>query len=145
MTSASSSTVPVTTLSGTSYEAEASGNTITGDARVADCAACSGGKCVAFIGHASTLQFNNVWEKAASKYTLTVYYVYGNKGSHRNLHITVNGASRAMIVTVSALNNWNEVGILRTTVNLNTGNNTVSFSNPWGVAPNIDRIALSRI
>ncbi len=145
MTSASSSTAPVTTLSGTSYEAEAPGNTLTGAARVADCATCSGGTCVGFIGHASTLQFNNVWQKAAGKYTLTVYYVYGNKGSHRNLHITVNGASRAMIVTVSALNNWNEIGTFRVTVNLNVGNNTISFSNPWGVAPNIDRIVLSRI
>jgi hypothetical protein len=137
-----SSEAPAITRSGTSYEAEAPGNTITGGAIVASCAVCSGKKQVGDIGHTGTLQINNVREKTAGQYTLTIYYLYGNTGSHRNLHVTVNN-KKSTTITVSAMNNWNEIGTLQTAVSLNAGNNTIEFSNQWGVTPNIDRIVIS--
>jgi DNA-binding XRE family transcriptional regulator len=136
-----SSTTPVTTISGTTYEAEAPENTLTGGAIVSDCPACSGGKDVGKLGHAATLQFNNIKKKASGKYRLTIYYVYGIKGSHRNLHVTVNG-QRAIIITVVGLDSWNQVGTLIVTVNLNADNNIIIFSNPSGVTPSIDRIVV---
>ncbi len=50
--------VPTARAASNSYEAEASGNTLSGGARVARCPACSGGAEVGYVGRSGALRFN---------------------------------------------------------------------------------------
>ena len=60
-------------VSVTSYEAEASNNTLAGGAVVEGCSTCSGGNLVAWVGNnAGTLQFNGINAATAGNYALTI-------------------------------------------------------------------------
>jgi RHS repeat-associated protein len=83
-------------VNGTSYEAEASANTLSGGAVVATCSACSGGKEVGFIGEGGVLEVNNVSVASAGTYSMTIYYVDGDAG-------------RAATISLSALKLLKEV------------------------------------
>ena len=61
-----------------SYEAEASGNTLAGGARVSSCTACSGGSKVGFVGSGGTLTFNGVNAAATGDYQVTLVYLDGS-------------------------------------------------------------------
>lgn len=123
------------------YEAESSANTLGGNADVADCSACSGGKKVGNIGNGGTLQFNSVSEHRAGIYTLTVYYVDADAG--RPAYLSFNGGSGVLIdFHGTSDNNWNEVQSMQLLVQLNAGNNTIEFADPSGASPDIDRIVV---
>jgi hypothetical protein len=124
-----------------SYEAEASTNTLGGNADVASCSACSGGKKVGNLGNGGTLQFNNVSEASSGIYTLTIYYVDGDAG--RPAYLSFNGGS-GVLIDFHGLsdNNWNEVQSMQLSVQLNAGNNTIEFSDPSAASPDIDRIVV---
>jgi len=78
------------------YEAEASGNTLTGKARAVACAACSGGAAVAGVAEPGSgptggvLTFNNVAGVAAPQAELSIYYQH-NERSPVTGALTVNG------------------------------------------------------
>jgi hypothetical protein len=128
--------------SGTSYEAEASANTLAGGAVVASCTACSGGKKVGYVGKSGTLQFNNLNVAKAGTYSLTIYYVDGDAG--RSAQMSINGgATTTLNFHGTNDNNWNNVQSMVVSVPLNAGNNTIKFSNASNVAPDFDRITLS--
>ncbi|HVU70263.1 MAG TPA: carbohydrate-binding protein, partial [Ktedonobacteraceae bacterium] len=126
----------------TSYEAEASNNTLAGGAVVSSCSSCSGGEKVGYIGNGGTLTFNGVSASSAGSYTVTIYYLNGESGN-RTASLSVNGGSSTTL-TFSPTGGWNNVGSLTTTVTLNAGsNNTLVFSNSGGWAPDIDRIVIA--
>ena len=134
--SAASSPLTVTTSASggggtTSYEAEASGNTRTGTAVVAACGACSGGSKVGYVGNGATLAFNGVAGGTGGSRTVTVYYTSAEARS-----AVINGQT----VNLPATANWDTVGSASFTLNLASGSNTVTISNPSGWAPDIDRI-----
>lgn len=122
-----------------SYEAESSANTLAGGAVTAACSACSGGQKVGFVGNGGTLQFNNVTETTAGTYVLRIDYADGDAG--RSAQMSVNGgASQTLNFAGTNTGNWNYVQSQDVPVRLNSGTNTVVFSNPSGWAPDFDRV-----
>jgi hypothetical protein len=123
----------------TSYEAEATGNTLAGGAAAGTCSACSGGSRVRFVGNnKGTLQFNGVAGTAGSA-TVTIAYVNG--GATRTGQMSVNGAA-ATTLSFATTGSWNTVGTVNTTVTLKDGANTIKFSNSSGWAPDFDKITV---
>jgi len=132
----------VSALTVTSYEAEASGNTLSGKAAVAACTTCSGGKKVRFIGDgaANYVIINKVSAASAGSYTLTVYGVVDGT---RSFSVSVNGAAP---VTVSCTGKSWEAPVPAppsVTVTLKAGStNTIKFYNNSAYAPDLDRITI---
>ncbi len=125
-----------------SYEAESSANTLGGRAVVAACSGCSGGEKVGNIGKGGTLQFNNVQASSSGTHTLTISYIDGDAG--RSAQMSVNGAASTTISFHGTNDgNWNVVQTLTVSVSLNTGNNTIKFSNTSASGPDFDRITVS--
>lgn len=125
----------------TSYEAEASGNTVAGEAAARASSGASGGQLVGYVGGGAgnTLQFNNVNVAAAGSRTVTIYYASGDA---RSTSISVNGGATVSVSTPST-GSFDTVGSVTVILNLNAGNNTIKFSNSSGWAPDFDRITVS--
>jgi hypothetical protein len=141
-TSCSTNTpAPTPTASSTSsYEAEAPGNILAGGAAVSACGGCSNGQKVGFVGNNSgTLQFNGVQSASAGTKTLTIYYA---SGEARSAQVSVNGGS-ASTVNFPGSGGWTTVASVQVSVTLNSGANTIKFSNSSGWAPDFDRITLN--
>jgi hypothetical protein len=124
------------------YEAEASGNSIAGGARVANCSGCSGGRKVGFVGNNSgTLQFNGVSASAAGSAQVTIAYTNG--GATRTAQLTVNGGSTKTL-SFANTGSFNTTGTVTTSVTLRAGNNSLKFANTttgsW--APDFDKITV---
>ena len=131
--------------SGTSYEAEAAGNTLGGGATIQSCTACSGGQRVNSIGFGinnAYLIFNNVNVATAGNHTVVVYYTNGNNTS-LTFHADPNGASGPTTTVPSNGGfDWTQpVNSVSITLSLNAGNNTIRI---WdsNKAPDIDRIVV---
>jgi chitinase len=124
--------------SGGSYEAEA--GTLSGRAVVFSCSGCSGRKKVGRLGNdTGTLTFDGITAGQAGSYALTIAYVDADSG--RSAVLTVNGRSTVVGFHGTGDGDWNTVQTLTVSVPLNAGSNTVTFSNPSGDAPDIDRIS----
>ena len=126
---------------GASYEAEASGNTLAGQAAVRGSAGASGGSLVGYVGGgaANYLQFNNVQASSAGARQVTVFYT---SGENRSTTVSVNGAA-AVPVSTPSTGGWDTVGSVTVSLQLNAGANTIRFGNPSGWAPDFDRIVVS--
>ncbi|MBB5868130.1 chitodextrinase [Allocatelliglobosispora scoriae] len=136
--SAASGSLTVTTSAGggspVGYEAEASGNTLTGGALVASCASCSGGSKVGYVGNGATLAFNNVAGGTGGARTITIHYLSAVART-----AVINGQT----VNFAATADWNTVGTTTVTLTLGAGTNTITVANASGWAPDIDRITVS--
>ncbi|MER7922880.1 CBM35 domain-containing protein [Streptomyces sp. NPDC096057] len=117
-----------------SYEAEAA--TLAGGTTVTNCAHCSGGKKLSYLGNGGTATFTNVSEPAAGSYTMSVSFM--SVGQARSAVVTVNGVKQT--VSFPETPDYNTVVTKDVTVQLKAGNNTIQFSNPNAGAPNLDRI-----
>jgi len=127
----------------TSYEAEASGNTLSGTAKVGTtCTSCSGGKDVRFLGNgaANSVTINHVAVAASGSHTLTVFCVVNGT---RTFSVSVNGGTAT---TVSCTGTSFTAPVSKPpsiTVHLNAGSaNTIKFSNSTAFAPDLDRITV---
>jgi len=125
---------------GTSYEAEAGGNTIAGQAGARTSPAASGGSLVGYVGNgaANYLQFNNVAGTPGS-HSITVYYACGED---RSTQVSVNGGGTVTLATPST-GGYDTVGAVSLTVALAAGANTIRFGNATGWAPDLDRIVVN--
>ena len=124
-------------LAFTSYEAEAAGNTLTGNASVAGCDACSGGKKVGGLYLGGKLQFNDITVKKAGIYTVNVAYVSGDPRPATVYSNDGNGTS----LPFPSTGDWNTVDTISVQLALKAGANTITFdSGSDGYAPDIDRI-----
>ncbi|WP_211472592.1 carbohydrate-binding protein [Collimonas humicola] len=123
------------------YESEAANNTLSGGAVVANCQPCSGGRDVGYIGNGGTLVFNGVAAPSTASYTITIGYVNGDAGP-RSAQVSFNGAA-PVTVSFPSTGGWSSVGTLQVTGVLQSGNNTLTISNPSGWAPDIDGIAMA--
>ena len=119
---------------GNSYEAEAA--TLAGGTTITNCAHCSGGKKLSYLGNGGTATFNNVTESAAGSYTMAISFM--SVGQARTATVTVNGVNQT--VSFPETPDYNTVVTKNVTVQLKAGNNTIKFSNPTAGAPNLDRI-----
>lgn len=138
----------------TSYEAEATENTLNGTAVLQADSAASGGYNVGYIGLGSnnTLQFNNVSVPASGVYKMVIQYANAEKvGNHpyntnvvdRTADITVNGTVQKSGLHFRNTFLWNNYSTTVIDVTLNAGNNTIMFSNSSAYAPNFDKISIA--
>lgn len=139
----------------TAYEAEATGNTLSGAAAVVSDSAASGGKYVGWLGAgaANTMRFNNVTASAAGRYRMVVGYANGELGDgatnynsnivDRYAEISVNGGTAKKVYFRNTLG-WSNYWTTVVDVDLAAGANTVTFGNSSsGYAPNLDRIQIA--
>jgi uncharacterized protein YkwD len=123
----------------TTYEAEAATNALTGGAHVAACRRCSGGNRVTGVGLLGELTFTGVASERAGATKLAVTYT---SAEIRTAQIRVNG-SVATAVSFPATRGEGRTGTLRIVVTLKSGDNTLAFGNPTGVAPDIDKLVIT--
>ena len=149
----------------TSYEAEASTNTIAGGARISSCSTCSGGKKVGkaeyditpvssrygariiddggkkvgYVGSGGTLTFNGVTAPSDGTYNVTIAYL---DGEGRQAYVSVNGGS-GQLLQFTSTGDFNTLGTMTIPLQLTAGNNTIEFANPSAYAPDFDRILVA--
>ncbi|MET7747074.1 carbohydrate-binding protein [Micromonospora sp. NPDC005367] len=120
----------------TSYEAEASTNTLSGNASVASCDGCSGGQKVGNLYLGGKVQINGVTVKRAGIYTINVAYVSGDARSVTVYSNDGNGTS----LKFPSTGDWGTVETVSVQLALKAGTNTVTFDSADWYAPDIDRI-----
>ncbi|WP_404198216.1 DUF4832 domain-containing protein [Streptomyces tauricus] len=122
------------------YEAEAPGNTLTGTALRADCAGCSGGSKVGYVGNGATLTFTGVDGGSGGTRTVTLQYA---SAETRSATVRANGGtSRSVSFPPTA--DWATTGTTTLSLDLNAGTgNTITVANSSGWAPDIDRITVT--
>lgn len=122
-----------------SYEAESPANTLGGKAKIAGCAACSGGEKVGDLYQGSSLQFNGVKADTAGNYQITISYISGDP---RSAQISVNGGA-ADTYDFPKTTDWSTVGTYVVTLPLKAGSNAILFSDGNGYSPDIDKITIA--
>jgi hypothetical protein len=124
---------------GASYEAEASGNTLSGTAASASCSACSGGAKVRFLGNgaANFVTVNGVAAPAAGSYTLTIAYTVSGT---RSFSVSVNGGTATTLTTTGT--SWSTPATTTLTVTLKAGANSIKFFNNSAFAADLDAISV---
>jgi hypothetical protein len=127
-----------TTLATTGYEAESAANTLSGNASVAGCDACSGAKKVGNIYLGGKLQFNNITVNKDGIYTVNVAYVSGDPRSVTVYSNSGNGTS----VQFPSTGDWATAQTISVQLALKAGSNTITFDSGSGYAPDIDKIVV---
>jgi alpha-galactosidase len=128
------------------YEAEAPGNELGGTAWIDDYPGASGGQIVRNIGvwkgpqRLGFLRFTGVTVPATGTYVMTFFYVHMDGATERSAEITVGGGA-PFTVTVDGSDVCCAASSVRIT--LQRGTNTVTFGNPNGHAPSIDKIVIA--
>ncbi|MFI9169514.1 alpha-galactosidase D [Streptomyces lincolnensis] len=123
-------------LARTVHEAESAANTLTGNASVADCSTCSGGRKVGNLYLGGKLRFNDIVAARAGTYWIKVAYVSGDA---RSVDVFANdGGPRRH--KFPATGDWGTVETISVPVTLKKGTNTITFDSGTGYAPDIDRI-----
>lgn len=121
------------------FEAEAAANTYSGKAGPVPCDTCSGGAKVGNLYQGSAMQFNGVNVTEAGVYKLSLSYISGDP---RSFMVSVNGGERERF-SPPATKDWNTVGVFDFEVRLQAGDNTLSFDDDGGYAPDLDKISLT--
>lgn len=124
------------TLTTTSYEAESADNTLTGNASVAGCGACSGGKKVGNLYVGGKLRFNDITVQKDGIYTVHVAYVSGDSRSVTVYSNSGNGSS----LKFPSTGDWGTAETVSVQLALKAGSNTITFDSGSGYAPDIDKI-----
>ncbi|MDQ7909224.1 hypothetical protein RB614_32350 [Phytohabitans sp. ZYX-F-186] len=123
------------------YEAEDAA--LIGGAEVLSLRQAGGGRIVQGIGTGSDrrpglVSFTEVEVPATNRYALTVDYV---SGEDRTAILTINSETHLRLSFPSS-GDWDVVGSRTFTIVLVGGRNNLTFSNPDGWAPRLDRISL---
>ncbi|RAG82662.1 glycoside hydrolase family 27 protein [Streptacidiphilus pinicola] len=120
-------------------EAEASGNTLAGAARVATCAACSGGAKVGYIGNgaADYVTVNGINEPSAGSRTLTIQYLLSGS---RSFSVSVNGGPDIQVPLTGT--SWSTPATTSIPITVAAGTNTIRFHNDTAYAPDLDVITV---
>ncbi|MER7173853.1 DUF4832 domain-containing protein [Streptomyces mesophilus] len=122
-----------------SYEAESAGNTLAGGAVTAECAGCSGGAKVGYLGNGATLTFNGVDGGSGGTRTVTVHYA---TATARSATVRANDGT-AGTVQFGPTADWWTTSTATVQLNLQAGTgNRITIANPSGWAPDIDRITV---
>lgn len=124
---------------GTNYEAE--NGTIFNNAKIRDCATCSGGKFVGDMGGPGNGYFTNtVNVDKTGTYKLTFGF---SSGDPRSIFISVNSGTATRVVCDSG--DWGVFATEELFVELNEGDNTISFSNENDYGPDIDNFIIESL
>jgi hypothetical protein len=126
------------------YEAESSYNSFSGTAySVPENVNFSSSAYVTGIGFGATnaFQFNQVSASSNGLYEVDIYYA----GSvNRTAQVSVNGGAATNLSFAATGSDTNNVGTLAVYLPLSAGGNTLTFGNLTNLAPNFDRIVVSR-
>ncbi|MCW8376376.1 alpha-galactosidase D [Streptomyces justiciae] len=125
-----------TTLRWTGIEAESPSNTLSGNASVADCSACSDAKKVGNLYLGGKLTFNDVVVPEDGTYQIKVAYISGDA---RSVNVSANGGAGTAHKFPST-GDWGTVSSVHVPVTLKAGTNTITFDSGTSYAPDIDRI-----
>jgi hypothetical protein len=128
------------TLATTSYQAESSVNTLSGNAAIAGCDACSGGKKVGDLYAGGKLRFNDITVNKDGIYTVNVAYVSGDPRSVTVYSNSGNGAG----LKFASTGDWSTAETVGVQLALKAGSNTITFDSGSGYAPDIDKIDVPR-
>ncbi|GAB4106532.1 hypothetical protein GCM10028790_55510 [Micromonospora taraxaci] len=129
---------PGAALATTSYEAEAPANTLTGNASVGGCDACSGGRKVGNLYVGGKVRINDVTVRRDGIYTVAVSYVSGDA---RSVHVSSNSGNGTYL-TFPSTGDWGTVETVTVQLALKAGTNTITFDSGTWYSPDIDRIAV---
>ncbi|MEK5436089.1 MULTISPECIES: S-layer homology domain-containing protein [Paenibacillus] len=132
------STVYADDTESTTYEAEADGNAMTGNASISEHPAASGGQKVGGMYQGSTLQFNHVTVSESGNYKITVYYFSGDS---RPFNISANGGDKQFEEPPKTVD-WDTVGAYDVTLPLNAGENSILIDDNNWYSPDIDKIVI---
>ncbi|QGQ94686.1 carbohydrate-binding protein [Paenibacillus psychroresistens] len=124
-----------------SYEAEASGNILTGHAGIGDCTYCSGEKKVGNLYQGSSVLFNGITASVYGVYKVSVFYISGDP---RTAELSVNGGE-AQHITFEKTADWSTIGSMDMLLPLIPGDNTLLFSDGGQYSPDIDRIVVTPV
>jgi hypothetical protein len=118
---------------------EAESGTLAGATRLSNCAACSGGQKVGFIGNgaANFVTVNGVTPSAAGSRTLTITYLLSGS---RSFFVSVNGGAAVEVPLTGT--SFATPATKTITVNLNAGANSIKFFNNSAFAPDLDKISV---
>lgn len=123
-------------LAFTGYEAESPSNTLAGNASVADCSACSGGKKVGNLYLGGKLTFNDIVVPKAGTYQVKISYVSGDT---RSVDISADGGG-ATHHKFPSTGDWGTAETVSVPLTLKAGSNTITLDSGNSYAPDIDRI-----
>jgi hypothetical protein len=132
------STVYADGTENTTYEAEADGNAMTGNASISEHPAASGGQKVGGMYQGSTLQFNHVTVSESGNYKITIYYFSGDS---RPFNISANGGDKQFEEPPKTVD-WDTVGAYDVTLPLNAGENSILIDDNNWYSPDIDKIVI---
>ena len=121
------------------YEGDATANTLSGQAVVMQCP-CLDGNQVGYIGNgaANSVTVENVNAPTSGRYQMNIY---GSVSGTRSFLVSVDGGAPVQAsLTVTSFSLPVTSGM---TVQLNSGANSIEFSNSGAWAPNLDHIAVS--
>ena len=117
-------------------EAESAG--LAGGARPVPCDRCSGNTKVGFVGQGGTLTFSGVRAPGLGSYELTIWYASGER---RDAQLSIDGG-QGIPLSFKESGGFDRVRRLTVTITLRAGDNTLTFFNPGGFAPDFDRIRI---
>lgn len=125
----------------TYYEAESNSNSLSGQASVVSCDSCSGGYKVGNLGGSagSKVTFNSISVSQSGTYELRFYYLTQDA---RSFQISVNNGP-SIKVSPEKSGSFYTVRAASIFVQLNSGNNTISFTDP-SYAPDLDKIGIKQ-
>ncbi|OLB76425.1 MAG: alpha-galactosidase [Actinobacteria bacterium 13_2_20CM_2_71_6] len=123
---------------GSTVEAET--GTLAGATRLSNCAACSGGQKVGFIGNgaANFVTVNGLTPSAAGNRTLTITYLLSGS---RSFFVSVNGGTGVEVPLTGT--SFSTPVTTTITVNFNAGSNSIKFYNNTAYAPDLDKISVN--
>jgi hypothetical protein len=122
------------------YEGDASTNILAGGARAGWCGACPDGAKIRFLGEGGTLTFPDVNASVAGDYVMKIVFTEGDTNGGRNAVVSVDGTDSSAYFVGNG--DWNTPQTLTMTVHLAAGQNSIEFSNPANVAPDIAEIVI---
>ncbi|HEX6675713.1 MAG TPA: protein kinase [Actinomycetes bacterium] len=137
---ASTTTTSTTTLAPLRIDREAESAILAGGARPAGCDRCSGNTKVGFVGKRGTLTFAGLQAPSLGSYQLTIWYASGER---RDALLSVDGG-QGIPLSFEDSGGFDRVGRLNVTITLRAGDNSLTFFNPSGFAPDFDRIRIRR-
>ena len=120
-----------------SYEGEA--GTLSGGAKSVSCSGCSGKNSAGYIGgdQSGAVLFNNVTSSVATRTTIRVKYLNGDKGE-RFADVSVNGGPAQRVGFLGTAGNDPSSSSLN--VDLKAGTNTIRIGGSGGWGPDVDRL-----
>lgn len=128
-----------------SYDAESPQNTRASNLKEFSCSLCSGGERIGWIWGADTLRFNGVTAQSTKTYTINIYYYNSIPNRATRLFVSANNGpaveASLQVATVNCCDYAPYITSVSVTLQAST-NNTITLSNPYGPAPDIDRIVI---